>query len=239
MFQVLVGIGVLGLLVVGTWSLYAGRFSARGGRGQLLFDDVTYLTRADLQSPRRLLEPSRAANLVIAALETLLLGIATITLLELWTREGIPAWFLAASMLLVVLGGVILGRAIYVRVGFAVPEPSTDVSAFGDDFARFAGSDAATDFTSIHDAMRQVRGEDGSDAATAAVLAAARADVERDDLRAWAGETGLASPASVDDRIETLAAAGVIDPDAFAFVDDRLADAPPSDVASLATTVAG
>lgn len=237
MFQALLGIGVAGLLVVGAWSLYAGRFAVRGGRDQLLFEDVTYLTRADLEEPRRLLEPARAANLVIAALETLLLSIATITLLELWTRPGIPTWFLVASTTLVVVGGLVLGRAIYVRVGFAVPEHATDVDEFGTDFERVAGADAAADFAAIHEAMRDARGEDASDAATAAVLAAARANVETDELRAWAGETGLASPASVDDRIDTLAHAGVLDPDAFAFHDDRLADAPPSDVASLASSV--
>lgn len=239
MFQVLLGIGVVGLLVVGAWSLYAGRFAIRGGRGQLLFDDVQYLTRHDLESPRRLLEPKRAANLVLAALETLLLAIATITLLELWTRDGIPTWFLAASTGLLVLGGIVLGRAIYVRVGFAVPEPSRDVDAFGDAFEDVADADAATDFTAIHDALGDARGVDESDAATAAVLAAARADVDPAALRTWAGESGLASPASIDDRIDTLADAGILDPDALAFTDDRLEHAPPSDVASLAITVAG
>jgi hypothetical protein len=36
-----------------------------------------------------------------------------------------------------------------------------------------------------------------------------------------------------------LADGGVLDPDAFALNDDRLADADPADVAAMATTVAG
>jgi len=36
-----------------------------------------------------------------------------------------------------------------------------------------------------------------------------------------------------------LADGGVLDPDAFALTDDRLADADPADVAAIATTVAG
>jgi hypothetical protein len=237
MLQVLLGLLVVGLVLVGAWGLYAGRLSTRGGRGQLFVDDVTYLSRVDLRNPRRLLEPSRAANLVIAALETLLLVIATLTLLELAGRPNVPTWFVALSGIGVGVGGFVLGRAVYVRVGGAVPEPTAAVDDFGAGFERVAGTAATEDFTAIHDAMKQARGGD-SDAATAAVLAAARADVDPDSLRAWAAESGLASPASVDDRIDALATAGIIDPDTFTYVDDRLETADPSDLASLATSVA-
>jgi hypothetical protein len=233
----LLGVGIGALLLVGVWGLYAGRLSERGGRGQLFIDDVTYLSRVDIENPRRLLEPSRAANLVIAALELLLLVIATLTLLELSTRSGVPTWFVAGSTFAVLVGGYVLGRAVYVRVGFAVPEPTDDVDAFGAGFETVAGTDAAADFTAIHDAMQRTRGDGNSDAVTAAVLAAARADVDRTPLETWAAESGLASPASVEARIDALANAGVVDPDAFTFVDDRLETAAPSDLASLTTSI--
>lgn len=228
------GVGVL--LAVGAWALYAGRFDVRGGRGQLFVDDVAYLTRADLREPSRLLDPSKAANLLIAALEVLLLVIATVTVVAVAARDAVSPWFLAVAALGVLVGGYLVGRGVYVRLGFAVPEPARSVNAFGAGFERVAGTDAAADFTAIHDAMGRTRASGDSDAATAAVLAAARADVDRESLRDWAADSGLASPASVDARVDDLAAAGLLDPDAFALADDRLATADPPDVAAVATT---
>ncbi|WP_227133507.1 transcriptional regulator TbsP domain-containing protein [Halorubellus salinus] len=228
------GLGVL--LAVGAWGLYAGRFDARGGRGQLFVDDVAYLTRADLREPSRLLDPSKAANILIAALETLLLVIATVTVVAVAARTNPAPWFLAVAAVGVLVGGYLVFRGVYVRLGFAVPEPARTVNAFGAGFERVAGTDAAADFTAIHDAMGRTRATGDSDAATAAVLAAARADVDADELRDWAADSGLASPASVDARVDDLATAGLLDPDAFALADDRLATADPEDVAAAATT---
>jgi len=227
--------GVGALLAVGAWGLYAGRFDVRGGRNQLFVDDVAYLTREDLREPRRLLEPSKAANPVIAALETLLLGIATVTVVAVAARTEPAPRFLAVAAAGVLVGGYLVGRGVYVRLGFAVPETARTVDAFGRGFERVAGTDAATDFAAIHDAMGRTRGTGDSDAATAAVLAAARADLDHGTLRSWAADSGLASPASVDARVDDLAAAGLLDPDAFRLVEDRLATADPADVAAVAT----
>lgn len=233
---VMASLGVL--VLVGVWSLYAYRLSATGGRDQLFVDDVTYLTREDFQDPARLLDPSKAANVLIAALELLLLVIATFTVLVLATRVTVPDWYVATAVGALLVGGYLLCRAIYVRLGFAVPETSTSVDDFGEGFERVAGTGAATDFAAIHDAMGRARGTDDSDAALAAVLAAARSDVEREELRTWAAESGLASPASVDERVESLADAGVLDPEAFSFTNERLTTADPTDVAAVATTAA-
>lgn len=233
---VMASLGVL--VLVGVWSLYAYRLSATGGRDQLFVDDVTYLTREDFRDPTRLLDPSKAANVLIAALELLMLVIATITVLVLATRVTVPDWYVATAVAALLVGGYLLGRAIYVRLGFSVPETVDSVDDFGEDFERVAGTGAATDFTAIHDAMGRARGADGSDAALAAVLAGARSEMGREELRTWAAESGLASPASVDERVDTLADAGVLDAEAFAFANDRLATADPTDVAAVATTAA-
>lgn len=233
---VMASLGVL--VLVGVWSLYAYRLSATGGRDQLFVDDVTYLTREDFQNPKRLLDPSKAANILIAALELLMLVIATITVLVLATRVTVPDWYVATAVTALLVGGYLVGRAIYVRLGFSVPETSESVDEFGESFESVAGTNAATDFTAIHDAMGRARGGDDSDAALAAVLAAARSDVDRDELRTWAAESGLASPASVDDRVADLVDAGVLDLETFAFTKDRLATADPTDVAAVATTAA-
>jgi len=237
MLERVVAAGVGVLVAVGAWALYAGRLDARGGRGQLFVDDVAYLTRADLREPTRLLAPSKAANLLIAALETLLFVIATVTVVTVALRSGAPPLFTTVSTVALLVGGSLLGRVLYVRLGFAVPETTVRVDEFGAGFERVAGRDAAADFTAVHDAMGRARGTDASDAATAAVVAAARADVDRAALRTWAGNSGLASPASVDARVDELAAAGVLDPEAFAFTDERLATADPDEVAAVATTV--
>lgn len=226
------------LTLVGVWALYAGRLSARGGRGQLFVDDVTHLTRRDFQEPSRLLAPSKAANVIITVLELVLIGIATLMVLTLWDHPDVPAAFAYGATGALVVGTVLLGRAMYVRIGFAVPEGARSVDEFGGGFERVADTEAATDFVAIHDALGHARGTDAADAATAAVLAAARADLDREALEAWAADSGLASPATVADRVDALADAGVLDADAFAFTDDRLADADPADVAAMATSVA-
>jgi len=225
------------VLLVGLWALYAARLSARGGRGRLFVDDGTRLTRRDLRQPSRLLAPSKAANVIITVLELVLVGIATLMVLALWDHPEVPETVAYGAAAALVVGTALLGRAMSVRVGFSGSTGARSVDEFGGGFERVAGAEAATDLVAIHDALGHARGGGEADAATAAVLAAARADVDRETLRAWAADGGPASPATVDDRVDALADAGVLDPDAFAFVDDRLADADPADVAAMATTV--
>lgn len=227
------------ILLVALWAAYAARLSARGGRGQLFVDDVTHLTRRDLQEPSRLLAPSKAASVIITVLELVLIGIATLMVLTLWSHPEVPDWFTAGAAGTLLVGGSLLARAMSLRIGYSVPEGTRSVDDFGGGFERVASTEAASDFLAIHDALGQARGEGDADAATAAVLAGARADLDREALEAWATDSDLATPATVDERVDELADAGVLDPVAFSLDDERLEDADPADVAAMATTVTG
>jgi hypothetical protein len=237
----LLAAGGLGLLVaVGTYQLWAGRLTALGSGGQLMVDDVSYPTRADVQHPRRLLEPRKLANLLTVVCELVVLIVAGVAAAALVTSTTVGRAYAALVVTAYLVGAYLVARAVYVRLGLPTPvagdagEPDDVAASLGDRF----GDDVATAFSSIHEADATVRAEDDLDDVTAALLAGARTERRRGELATWAAESGLASESTVRGRAEELTECGLFaSGERLSFSADQLADADPDEVVAVATSL--
>jgi hypothetical protein len=208
----LVPVAVLGLcclLVGGAWQLWAGRLSAAGSGRQLAVDDVAHPTRADLRDPARLLEPAKAANLLMVQLELLLLALAGVTVAQLLSTPGVHPALAAVTAATYLVGAGLVGRALYVRLGLApTVDPPGDESLTAS-LSRTGDPEMAAAFRAVQAVSASARGDD-VDPVTAALLAGARTAADRATVAAWAADAGVADRETVADRARELAAAGVL-----------------------------
>lgn len=246
MLTALIAIGVAGLLLVGIWQLWAGRLSETGGRSQLFAaDDIAYVTRADLANPRRLAQPGKLSNVLTIALEVVVLLLAGVIAVAVVTHPEVDLLYKVLVGESYLVAAYLVGRGIYVRLGLPVPGAETpgdgqpDVDVLADAVRDVVGENVGTDFAAVHDAMATARGaDDGMDAVTVALLAAARNEVPLEDVRDWAADNGVASPATVRSRAETLEEEGLLAvEDTLSFEIERLSTAEPEQIGTVASSV--
>jgi len=237
-----VGLGLL--LVVGSWFLWDERLTAVGGRSQLLSDDVGFVTGSDVRRPGRIVEDrSKLFNLVMIVAEVSVLVMAAGMALLVLSTDGVATTSKALVGITFVVGAYLLARALYVRVG--LPVPATDGIDDGDDAVlassldRRVAPETGEAFAEIRGAMGTTRGDGSLDAVAVALLAGARTDASLDDLREWAADSGVASPSTVTARADELEAAGVlaVDGDDLGVAHDRLADADPAELGTVAASL--
>ncbi|MFC4408222.1 transcriptional regulator TbsP domain-containing protein [Haloarchaeobius iranensis] len=236
MWVPVVAAGLCGLLAVGLVQLWRGRLTATGGHDQLVTD-------ARFRTPGGPLDRDTAANLAIVALELLALVLAAVLTGYLVVETALAPSLKALFAGTYGVAAVLIARAAYVRLGLPVPgrtavdDPET-LADLTDSLVACLGEPTAAEFESLYDAMTTVRGDGpGPDVVTVALVAAARADMDVATVEYWAATNGIASPATVANRRDELAAAGVLKADCFELARPEFADAPAPDVASMTTTL--
>jgi len=240
---VLAAFGLATLVGVGIYQTWTGRLTALGPSGQLMVEDVAYPTGDDLAEPSRLLEREKLANLAMVATELIVLVVAGLAAAMVITSEGIGTPYVALTLAAYLVGAYLVGRAVYVRLGFPTPVDRLDRRREPEAIARSLNDrveDGLGDaFAAIHAAGTTARGDDSElDPVTAALLAGAQSERGRSEVATWAAETGVASESTVEHRADELVDSGLIAPgEDLAFTSERLRDADPADVAAVATSL--
>jgi hypothetical protein len=236
MWVPVIAVALCGLLGVGLLQLWRGRLTATSGHDQPLAD-------ARFRTFREPVGRDAAATLAIVALELLALVLAAVL-----TGHLVVETALAPSLKVLVAGtygvaAVLIARAAYVRLGPSVPG-TTDVDdprtleGLTDSLAESLGEPTAAEFEALYAAMTTARSDaPGPDVVTVALVAAARAGMDVATVEYWAATNGIASPATVANRRDELAGAGVLKADCFELARTEFADAPAPDVASMTTTL--
>ncbi|WP_256297554.1 transcriptional regulator TbsP domain-containing protein [Haloarchaeobius salinus] len=236
MWVPVIAVGLCGLLGVGLVQLWRGRLTASDGRDQLLSD-------ARFRTPDEPVGRDAAANLAIVALELIALGLAAVLVGYLLVETALSP---ALKLLFAATYGVaamLIARAAYVRLGLPVPgraavDDQATLDALTASIAESLGDPTAEEFEALYAAMATTRGDGpGPDVVTVALVAAARADMDVATVEYWAATNGIASPATVANHRDELAAAGVLAADRFALARPEFRDAPAADVASVTTTL--
>ncbi|WP_435359227.1 hypothetical protein [Haloarchaeobius sp. DFWS5] len=232
--------GLLALLAIGTWQLRRTRQSTSGAHDEL-FAAPRFVTRRDHDFS---FDPKVTANLGIAWLEMVVVGIAGALLGVLLTMPGTPPLQKGLFTGTFLVGSALLGHSLYVRLGFpvrgqTVSETGQTAGDARTDLAATVGEPTATDFDAIRSAMATARGDatPAPDVLTIGLLASAYNEDDVRDVRCWAARTGLASPATFDARRAELVAAGVLAEDSFRLRVSRIASTEPADVAAMATSL--
>ncbi|MFD1647370.1 transcriptional regulator TbsP domain-containing protein [Haloarchaeobius litoreus] len=236
MWVPVIAVGLCGLLGVGLVQLWRGRLTTSNGRDQLLAD-------ARYRTPGEPVGRDAAANLAIVALELLALALAAVLVGYLLVETALSP---ALKLLFAGTYGVaaiLIARAAYVRLGLPVPGPADvddpqTLDDLTDSLAESLGRPTAAEFEALYAAMTTARGDGpGPDVVTVALVAAARADMDVATVEYWAATNGIASPATVANRRDELATAGVLKADCFELARSEFQDAPAGDVASVTTTL--
>jgi hypothetical protein len=242
----LVGTGLLTL--AGVLQLWEGRLSGPTPiRRQLLSEPRGILSAADRSNPRRILaDRAKLSNVGVIVCELLVMTMTAFMLIYSAGTFSLPT---EATVLLgttYVLGAYLVGRAVYIRLGFgtetAGTENSLSVPEIEASLSNTFTDAVETDFAAITSALNTARGDDDTvEPVTAAVLAGARAGESRAALEQWARMTGVTSPAAVDEAIIRLVDGGILEDapeeEPLAFSDDRLSDVEPDQVATVAASV--
>ena len=240
---VLAAFGLATLVGVGIYQTWTGRLTALGPSGQLMVEDVAYPTGDDLAEPRRLLEREKLANLAVVATELIVLVVAGLAAGLVITSEAVTTPYVVLTLVAYLVGAYLVGRAVYVRLGFPTPVESIDLNDDPEAIARSLNDrieDGLGDaFVAIHAAGTTARGDDPElDPVTAALLAGAQSERGRSEVATWAAETGVASESTVAHRADELVDSGLIAPgEGLAFTSERLRDADPADVAAVAISL--
>lgn len=195
-------------------------------------------TPVDYRDPARILDDDRKlANAFVLVLEATLVAVAATLSVAVALRPGVGAGLAAALVATVLVGGTLVGRGMYARLGLdrAVP---TSVEGYRDSLSDALGPAVAGDFAEVHDAVTTARGETALDGAAVAVLAAARNGADLDAVARWGESVDLAVADTVEARAKRLAAAGVVDAGGDRLrVADRFDDATPEQLATVAASV--
>jgi hypothetical protein len=229
----LVPVAVLGLcclLAGGAWQLWAGRLSVAGSGRQLA---VAHPTRADLRDPARLIEPAKAANLLMVQVELLLLALASVTVAQLLSTPGVHPALAAVTAATYLVGAGLVGRALYVRLGLAPTADPPGEESLAASLSRSLDAETAAAFRAVLAAAASARGDDVAPV-TAAVLAGARTETDRATLADWAAGEGVADRETVVVRTRDLAAAGVLADPAALTLAPRLSSATADQLVAVA-----
>lgn len=236
MWVPVIAAGLCGLLGVGLVQLWRGRLTATGGHDQLV-GDARFLV------PGGPVDRDAATNLAIVALELLTLALAAVLVGYLAVATALPAVLKLLFAGTYGVAALLVGRAAYVRLGLLVPgraavDDPESLAELTDSVAESLGDPTADEFEALYDAMRTARADGpGPDVVTVALVAAARTGMDVATVEYWAATNGVASPATVANRRDELADAGVLKADRFDLARPELADAPAADVASVTTTL--
>lgn len=225
----------LGLLIVaGIYQLSTARLAGtEAKRNQLVSEDSTTFTRADFSDPRNVLENGdKLRNAIVVVSETLAIVTAVWMTLYIYTAQAISMPIKLLVIATLVVGTVLVGRGLYVRMGMYQPVNLQE------SLRSTTEPEVAEDFASIRTALETARGDDPIDEATVGLLAAARNDRPTDELREWARVEAVADPATLEDRVETLTEAGLIDDeDGRLTVDPQFEEVDDDQLATVAASV--
>jgi len=207
MLTILVIAAGLGLLLVaGGYQLTTARLSGPDAkRSQLLSEQSTTFTRGDLEDPTRILENGRKLqNALVVVLEIAAIVMAVWMSTLVYTVPTIQLWFKLLVVAALVVGSLLVGRGIYVRLGLYQPVTVREALRYD------VGAETAEDFATIREVSKTARGDATLDEATAGLLAAAKNGRSMETVREWAESEDVAPPETFEQRARTLDEAGVI-----------------------------
>jgi hypothetical protein len=232
--QAIIATGLGLLIVAGIYQLSTARLAGTNAkRDQLISKDSTTFTRADFTDPTNVLDDGgKLRNAVIVVMETAAIVMAVWMTIFIYTASSVSMALKLLVIGVLVVGTFLVGRGLYVRMGMYQPV------TLAESLRSTVGPDVADDFSSIRTTLDAARGDDPVEETTAGLLAAARNDRSMDDLQEWARVEDVADPATLENRVETLAEAGLIHADDGQLsVDPQFADADDDQLITVATTV--
>jgi hypothetical protein len=242
----LVGTGLLTL--AGALQLWEGRLSGPTPiRKQLLSEPDGIFSSTDRRNPRRIVrDRAKLSNAGVVCCELLVMTMTAFMLIYSVGAFSLPTIAVALLSATYALGAYLVGRAVYIRLGFGAattsttdgtPVPELEVS-----LAETFGDAVETDFAAITSALDTARGNEATiDAVTAVLLAGARAGESEAALKRWGADADVASPEAIAECATRLVEDGVLadrpETEPLSFIDDRLADADPDQVAAVTASV--
>lgn len=202
----IIATGLSLLLVAGIYQLSAARLSGVEVKGgQLVSEESTTFTRSDLTDPTRILgdrDKLRSATIIVLEVAAIVMSVWMSIYVYAMPGVSTPMKLLVFAALAV--GALLVGRGLYVRLGLYQP------LTLRESLQARTTPGVAEDFASIRDALDTARSSEGVDEVAVGVLAAAKNGSSIDGLKKWGRAENLADSETFEDRVGTLADAGIV-----------------------------
>lgn len=207
-------------------------------RNHLASSDAAVFAPPDYRDPARILDDAgKLRNAFVLVLETTLVVVALWLTVTVAVDPGVATNLKVAMAATLVVGGLLVGQGMYVRLGLGHDTPAS-FEGYRDSIGDAFGDEVAADFEGIHDAVTTARGETALDEVTVGVLAAARNGHDLQAVARWGERADLAVAETFEARAVQLADAGVVafDPDGLR-IGDQFSDATNEQLATVAASV--
>lgn len=225
----------LGLLIIaGVYQLSTARLTGpHVKRTHLVGDEASTFTSLDYEDPTRILrDRAKLLNGGVVLLELTLVVLAVWTATIVYAMPALSTAFKLLVVGVVVVGSLLVGRGLYVRLGLYQPVNLQE------SFRRTVGASAANDFVAIQSVLDTARADTTLDQATVGLLAGAKHETTMETLREWGRTESVVDPETFEERATALAEAGVIRrADGRVTIDPQLSEADDDQLASIAASV--